>query len=146
MSFYRTDKHTATCWFQITNIFYSRIISNIKYLVIYWNINFICYWIVPRNYKLFRTLENKIYIFILNPISHRTSGLFNINLSWNSSNNPLIAHPFSSSPNLKILIYPYLTQSPRSAMAQDRSLFTRIFLDFRSRWAIPGFPCNIATF
>ena len=78
MSFYRTDKHTATCWFQITNIFYSRIISNIKYLVIYWNINFICYWIVPRNYKLFRTLENKIYSFILNSISYRSAYLYKL--------------------------------------------------------------------
>ena len=33
------------------------------------------------------------------------------------------------------------TQRPRSAMTQVRSFFTRMFRDFRSRWAIAGLPC-----
>lgn len=32
------------------------------------------------------------------------------------------------------------TASPRSAMAQVLFFFTRMFLDLRSRWAIPGLP------
>ena len=32
------------------------------------------------------------------------------------------------------------TQRPRSAMASDRSRLTRMFLDFKSRWAIAGLP------
>lgn len=32
------------------------------------------------------------------------------------------------------------TASPRSAMAHVSFLFTRMFLDFRSRWAMAGFP------
>lgn len=32
------------------------------------------------------------------------------------------------------------TANPRSAMAQLQFFFTRMFLDFRSLWAMPGFP------
>ena len=34
------------------------------------------------------------------------------------------------------------THNPRSAMAQLKSFFTKMFLDFKSRWAMPGLPAR----